>query len=196
MSEELKEIEKGKTMCEYLSSHGISYEWCIKHKKVSGCFESEVYYKRFSDYIGDDYCIGKNLLVQERKGEKRVFLVIVPSTKKVDLNNLREVLNAKKLEFVKEDKMEEILHTKPGNVSIFNLIYDKENMVNLIIDDDILESNLVAFHPLYNGMSVFLKPSEVLKFLSFCGRCYDSSPIRGSKICTEAKDDYQKKLMH
>lgn len=68
--------------------------------------------------------------------------------------------------------MEKVLHTKHGNVnvSIFNLIYDQKRQVNLVLDAEILHSSLIAFHPLYNGMSVFLKPEGVLKFLELRGR--------------------------
>ncbi len=173
MEEEMRKLEKGKWFCDYLVQLGIQYEWCIRHKKVLGCEESEQYYQRFISYIGDDYCIGKNLLLQERKGEKRIFLLVVPYQKRVDLKELSEQLITKKLEFVSPEKMEELLHTEPGNVSIFNLIYDKEQHVHLVLDEEILQSKLIAFHPLYNGMSVFLKPEEVLKFLDCDQRIYE-----------------------
>ena len=34
--------------------------------------------------LGDDYAVGKHLLVQERKGEKKKYLVITDSSKQVD----------------------------------------------------------------------------------------------------------------
>lgn len=189
MIDEMKEIEKGKVMCEYLFTHGIKYEWCIRHKKVLGCDESEKYYQRFKEYIGNDYCIGKNLLVQERKGERRLFLIIVPATKKVDLKSISAELNIKKLEFVKEEKMRQILHTTPGNVSVFNLIYDVQEEVQLILDEELLTSRLVAFHPLYNGMSVFMRPVEVLKFLKLCNRSYEVD-----NIAAKPSDNAPKKI--
>lgn len=185
MQEELKKIEKGKLFCEYLLQLGIDYAWCIKHKKVFGCDESKQYYERFLSYIGEDYGIGKNLLLQERKGEKRIFLLVVPSWKQVDLNTLRLQFNTKKLEFVPLETMQELLHTEPGNVSIFNLLYDKEKKVHLILDEDLLEYTLLAFHPLYNGMSIFLKPKEVLKFLDCCKSLYTIRSIeeKGYQKC-------------
>lgn len=177
------ELQKGKWLCEYLVGQGIQYEWCIRHKKVLGCEESEQYYQRFLYYIGNDYCVGKNLLLQERKGEKRIFLLIVPSYKQVDLKEVSEQLDTKKLEFVKPEKMEELLHTEPGNVSVFNLIYDIEKQVHLILDEEILLSKLIAFHPLYNGMSIFLKPEEVLKFLDYDQRTYEIDTIKEKQKC-------------
>lgn len=182
----MKKIIKGIYMCDYLDNHGISYEWCIKHPEVRGCDESARYYSRYQYLIGDNYCIGKHLLLQERKGEKRVFLFIVPSDKQVDLKEVRERLQTSKLEFVKEDKMEELLYTTPGNVSIFNLIYDSSKKVNLVLDQDLLNTDLVAFHPLYNGMSVFLKPEDMLKFLAVVNRDYNLGDVP-SLIPTDSK---------
>ena len=165
MEEKMKKIMKGKEFCDYLESQGINYEWCIKHKEVLGCDESSLYYEHYKYYIGDDYCICKNLFLQERKGDKRLFLLIVPNDKNVDLKE------------VKESVMEQLLHTTPGNVSIFNLIYDKEQKINLILDQDIFDSTLLAFHPLYNGMSLFLDGENIIKFLSFCHREYVISDV-------------------
>lgn len=177
-------ILKSQKMCRFLSQNGITYEWCIKHPEVLGCRQSQEYYKRFQSYIGNDYCICKNLLIQERKGEKRTFLFVIPSTKEIDLKKEKEILHTSKLEFVSEEKMKSLLQTTPGNVSIFNLLYDQEDQIALILDQEILEKNLIAFHPLYNGMSVFLKPTETLKFLSIFKKNYQIEEIP-SKIIEE-----------
>ena len=179
----MRKIIRGRTFCDYLEKHDIHYEWCIKHKEVLGCEESLNYYEHYKCYIGDDYCVCKNLLLQERKGAKRTFLIIVPSEKQVDLKELREQYNTSKLEFVQEERMYELLKTTPGNVSIFNLIYDKEKKVNLVLDSDLFNSSLLAFHPLYNGMSLFLTGENVFKFLNFCDRDYVVSEIPFKEDC-------------
>ena len=166
----------------FLDSKGIHYDRCVKHKKVVGCFESSKYYKRFEEYLGDTYTICKNLLVQERKGEKRKFLIITDSKKRVNLSDLKEQMDTKKLEFVGEEDMKSLLHTTPGNVSLFNVISDKEKKVNIVIDEELLSKEELAFHPLYNEMSVFLKPQECLKFLKVIGRTATILPIREKEL--------------
>ena len=42
--------------------------------------------------------------------------------------------------------------------------------IELIIDEELLEVDYIAFHPLYNGMSIFLPPKECFKFLDSIGR--------------------------
>ncbi len=83
----------------------------------------------------------------------------------MDLKQLREQLGCGKLEFASSEDLEALLRTYPGNVSIFHLLYDEEKRVNLVLDQELLEYPSLAFHPLYNGMSLFLEPKEVLKFL-------------------------------
>ena len=52
--------------CKKLEKRGIHFDRCIRHKEATGCVD----YSRWNDYLGDDYAVGKHLLVQERKGEK------------------------------------------------------------------------------------------------------------------------------
>lgn len=173
-----KKIEKALSFCEYLDRHGVHFDRCIKHQIVSGCNDSTLYYERFQAYLFDEYVICKNLFVQERKGNKRKFLIITDSRKRVDLTSLKEVIDSKKLEFVHEDTMKDLLHTTPGNVSIFNIVYDSDKRIELIIDEDLLRANELSFHPLYNEMSIFLKPAECLKFLKLIDREATILPIK------------------
>ena len=91
-------------------------------------------------------------------------------SKQIDLKKLKEVLDSSKLEFISEEELATLLNTYPGNVSVFNLLYDQEQQVELIIDEELLTSDLLVFHPLYNGMSMFIKPSEIMKFLKMIKR--------------------------
>lgn len=166
----------------FLDSKGIHYDRCIKHKIVKGCDDSNLYYKRFEEYLENTYTICKNLLVQERKGEKRKFLIITDSRKKVNLSDLKDQIETKKLGFVGEEDMKRLLHTTPGNVSLFNVISDKAKKVNIIIDEELLFKDSLAFHPLYNEMSVFLKPKECLKFLATIDRTATILPISEKQI--------------
>lgn len=178
----LQLMEKAIEFCKYLEKNGITYDLCIKHKEVLGCNDSEEYYRRFQYYLEDNYSICKNLLVHEQKGEKRNFLLITDSTNKIDLNSLKDTLDCKKLEFVNKEEMEKLLNTTPGNVSLFNLIYDKLKKVQLVIDEELFFKKQLAFHPLYNGMSLFLKPDECLKFLELINR-------NATIVCLPKKDN-------
>ena len=170
MDQKIKKIKIGKDFCQELESKGISYSWCIKHPEVLGCSQSREYYQRYQEYLGSDYSICKHLLVHERKGEKRTFLIIVDDEKSVDLKELKEQIGCSKLEFVSSEEMDELLHTVPGNVSLFHMKFDINHKVDLIIDRELLDKSLLAFHPLYNGMSLFLTPDSALEYLGTINR--------------------------
>lgn len=186
VSKKLEKLKIGRDFCHYLEKNNIKYDICIKHPEVLGCNESIKYYKRFDEYLPDDYRICKHLLVKERKGKKRKYLLITDSTKKLDLNLLKDTLECKKLEFVNQEEMFDILHTTPGNVSIFNIINDKSNSVNLVIDKELLFANSLAFHPLYNGMSLFISPKECMKFIDLTGK------KANTVVMPEKSEDYHK----
>ena len=158
--------KKAVKFCDTLERKGIQYDYCIRHKEATGCVD----YSRWNDYLGDDYAVGKHLLVQERKGEKKKYLVITDSSKQVDLKALKEELDCRKLEFVSPSDMENLINATPGNVSIFNMMYDENKEIKLIIDEDLMNASEVAFHPLYNGMSIFMPLSECFNFLATIGR--------------------------
>lgn len=187
MDDRKRRMIVGKSFCEYLEEHGIHYDYCIKHKEVLGCNESANYYDGCKYFIGDDYCVCKNLFLKERKGEKRLFLVIVPMEKKIDLKELKEKLGTSKLEFASSENMKDLLQTTPGNVSLFNLIFDTDKKVNVILDQDLFANKLLAFHPLYNGMSIFLKEQEVFKFLNLCDRDYLIGEVPSREMIYQGK---------
>lgn len=161
-----QKFDTGYNFCQELKEKGIEYFTCITHPEVLSCLDSEMYYTKCNDLFGKDYSICKHLFVHERKGLKRHFLVIVDDEKEVDLKKLKEELGSSKLEFCSEDELKQLLNTVPGNVSLFHTKFDKDNNVNLIIDQELLDRELLAFHPLYNGMSLFLTPECALQYLN------------------------------
>lgn len=182
MQTKMEKVQIGQDFCRELEERKIPYAWCIKHPEVLGCSESRDYYQRYQDYLGKDYSICKHLLVHERKGEKRTFFIIVDDSKTVDLIQLKEEIGCSKLEFVSSEEMKELLHTVPGNVSLFNMQFDSDDKVNLIIDRELLDKSLLAFHPLYNGMSLFLTPDSAMKYLETIDKSASFMEIPDKKI--------------
>ena len=172
-SHRIEMTKRSLAFCDSLGKKGIHYDYCIKHNEAIGCVD----YSEYSDFLGDDYAVGKHLLLQERAGEKKKYLVITDSIKQVDLRTLKDKLACRKLEFVNASDMEELINATPGNVSIFNIIYDVNKEIELVIDEDLLDAKELAFHPLYNGMSIFMPPSECFKFLSIIKRDAKIMPI-------------------
>jgi len=98
--------------------------------------------------------------------ENHFFLLVLSCDKgQVDLQSLRTVLMTRKMEFASELDLEEIFHTYPGNVSIFHSVYDSFLKVTILFDQELVSQSCLAFHPLYNGDTIFLAFSQVKKYL-------------------------------
>ena len=62
--------------------------------------------------------------------------------------------------------MERLLNVSPGSASIMGLIYDPDNQVQLLIDEEILTQEFFGCHPCINTSSMKLQTDDVLgKFL-------------------------------
>ena len=179
-SHRIEMTKKAFQFCDSLERRGIQYDYCIRHQEATGCID----YSRWNDYLGENYAVGKHLLVQERKGEKKKYLVITDSSKQVDLKSLKEKLDCRKLEFVSPSDMESLINATPGNVSIFHMIYDENREIQLIIDEDLVNTDEIAFHPLYNGMSIFMPLRECFYFLATIGRSAEimAIPEKGKSL--------------
>ena len=54
-----------------------------------------------------------------------------------------------------------MLDITPGSVSVMGLMNDKENKVQLLVDEDVLVGEYIGCHPCINTSSLKLKSSDV-----------------------------------
>lgn len=109
----------------------------------------------------------KNLFIKDRKGG--IWLVVMPADKRADLGRLEKTLGAPRFSFAKPDLLQEVLQLTPGSVTPFGLINDTERRVNVILDQEMLDSEWVNFHPLRNGASTTLRSADLLRFVQALG---------------------------
>lgn len=108
----------------------------------------------------------KNIFLFCRK-TKRYFLVIMEEDKRLNLKDLSSKLEAK-LTFANEDDLEKYLNLSKGSVSPFGLLYDKEGVVNFIIDRDLTmpeTNNIIGIHPCDNTATVFIEYNDLIKLV-------------------------------
>ena len=129
------------------------------------------------EVLGIHMC--KNLFLCN--SQKTVFyLLLMPGEKKFKTKELSKQIGSARLSFAPEEFMEEYLHISPGAVSVMGLMNDKENRVNLLIDEDILKEEFLGCHPCVNTASLKLRTKEVLsKFLPFVGHTYRTVHLDG-----------------
>ena len=65
--------------------------------------------------------------------------------------------------FATEEELYNLLCLRPGSVSPFGLIFDTENKIKFILDEDVFKFEFVSFHPLRNDMNVLLSVKDFVK---------------------------------
>ena len=108
----------------------------------------------------------KNLVLKNKKG-RQYYLLILKDEKIADISKLAEILGEKRLSFANADNLEELLGVVPGAVTPFGLLNDKENKVQVIVDEEVDPNLTVGFHPFVNDKTLNLSYKDFLRFLDY-----------------------------
>jgi len=109
----------------------------------------------------------KNLLLKGAKGG--LWLVCVPTDRRLDLKALAAHVGAKKFSFASADALMEALHVVQGSVSPLALINDKNHAVQLVLAADMMAKPRITVHPMVNTETVSLSSQDLLKFVAATG---------------------------
>ena len=102
----------------------------------------------------------KNLFLSNRQ-ETAFYLLLTPADKPFKTKDLSAQLGVARLSFGKAEYMEQFLDITPGSLSVLGLMNDKENNVQLLIDEDILSSELIGVHPCVNTSSLSIRVADL-----------------------------------
>lgn len=108
--------------------------------------------------------ICKNLFLRDQKG-KRHFLYVLEEDKKADLKSLSEKINSSKLSFASEERLKKYLNVEKGSVTPLAIIFDKNQEVEVLIDEDLLKEEIVGVHPGVNTKTVLLSTKDLIKYI-------------------------------
>ncbi|MDF2949251.1 MAG: hypothetical protein K0R07_1280 [Sedimentibacter sp.] len=108
-----------------------------------------------------DVKVSKNLLLCNTQKTK-FYMLIMPGDKKFLTKNLSQQINSARLSFADGAYMEQFLNITPGSLSIFGLMHDKDNNVQLVIDKDVLENEYFGCHPCINTSTLKIKTSDIM----------------------------------
>ncbi|MEM6665836.1 MAG: prolyl-tRNA synthetase associated domain-containing protein [Pseudomonadota bacterium] len=109
----------------------------------------------------------KNLFLKDKKGV--YWLVVALEDTPVDLKSLPARIGSARLSFGSADRLMEVLGVTPGSVTPFALINDTDKRVNVILDADMLEHDLLNYHPLRNDQTTTIARADLLRFIEDCG---------------------------
>ena len=147
-------LEKELHTYDFLDSLGVSYQR-IDHEAamtIDACQEID-------GVLNAAIC--KNLFLFNRQ-ETQFYLLMLPGEKKFKTKEVSAQIGSARLSFAKDIYMEEFLDITPGSVSVLGLMNDKENRVQLLMDEDLLKEPYIGCHPCINTSSLRLRTEDLM----------------------------------
>ena len=108
--------------------------------------------------------ICKNLLLCNRQCTS-FYLLLLPGDKIFKTSILSKEIGSSRLSFADGVYMEQFLDITPGSLSILGLMNDRDQRVQLLIDEDVLKGEYVGCHPCINTSSLRLKTSDLMEII-------------------------------
>ncbi len=114
----------------------------------------------------------KNLFLRNHKGNRH-FLVIADFYKKVEIKLLEDKFKKGKISFASQKRIDKWIKGRVGAISVFSLLNDKSNHVEVFIDTSLLEKEYLTFLP--NELNALIKIStkDFLKLIEHSGNYYE-----------------------
>ena len=138
---------------DFLDKLGIEYQR-IDHEAA---FTMEVC-EEIDKTLGATIC--KNLFLCNRQ-KTDFYLLMIPGDKTFKTKELSHQIGSARLSFASPQDMEKYLDITPGAVSIMGLMNDKDNVVRLLVDEDLLKEEWIGCHPCVNTSSIRVKTKDM-----------------------------------
>ena len=146
--------EKELRTYDFLDSLGVSYQR-IDHEAAMTMEACEEIDKTL------EATICKNLLLCTRQ-ETQFYLLMLPGDKVFKTKDLSAQIESSRLSFAKAEYMEKYLDITPGSLSVLGLMNDKDKIVRLLIDEDVLAGEYIGCHPCINTSSLRFRTKDLL----------------------------------
>jgi len=109
----------------------------------------------------------KSLFLKDKKGG--LWLVVTLEERSIDLKRLAAQLSAPRFSFGNPELLYETLGVRPGSVTPFALLNDREHRLRVVLDRGMLECDPLNYHPLENDRTTAIAPADLLRFIAACG---------------------------
>ena len=110
----------------------------------------------------------KNLFFKDKK--KKLFLVVTLADKPIKIKDVGKLIGGNNMSFAKPDLLMEVLGMIPGSVTPFAAVNIKDREVKIVLDEELMENDLLNFHPLTNTATTTITPKDLIKFLEHVGQ--------------------------
>jgi len=150
---------------EYLKKLNIAFDY-YEHPPLDTIEEA----MKHKSWMDATFC--KNLFFRNHKGNRH-YLVVLHHAYELDVHDLEKRLKQGKLSFASEWRMEKYLGLKPGSVSPFGLINDKENHVYVFFDEQLKSASKLSFHPNDNRATLNVVFHDFIKYMESTNNEYE-----------------------
>jgi Ala-tRNA(Pro) deacylase len=120
----------------------------------------------------------KNLFLKNKKGQ--LFLLVAEEAAAVELKRFAKSIGAGSLSFGKPELLINILGVIPGAVTPFALMNAAPGEIAVFLDQTLLESEILNFHPLDNSMTTTIQRDALLAFITALGHTYQEVDLASS----------------
>ncbi len=150
-------MEKERRVYDLLDGLGILYQR-IDHEPAN---TMEIC-AAIDEGLGAAIC--KNLLLCNRQ-QTDFYLLMMPGDKNFRTSVLSKEIGTSRLSFAPAEFMEAFLDITPGSVSVLGLMNDKEDRVQLLIDEELLQEEFFGCHPCINTSSLRISTKDLMEKL-------------------------------
>jgi Ala-tRNA(Pro) deacylase len=109
----------------------------------------------------------KNLFLKTKRGG--IFLLVLGEDTPVNLKQLHRKLGADRFSFGSAELLRETLGVEPGSVTPFAVINDTERRVAVVLDAEMMQHEVLNYHPLVNTLTISIKSGDLVQFLRATG---------------------------
>lgn len=143
----------------------INFDYYESPKDFSNEDDGEFWKK-----IGATRC--KNLFLRNHKGNRH-FLVIADYYKDIKIKTLEDKFKKGKISFASQKRIDKWIKGTIGAISVFSLLNDSNNHVEVFIDNSIRDKDYLTFLP--NELNALIKISndDFIKLLDYSGNTYE-----------------------
>lgn len=109
----------------------------------------------------------KNLFLVDRSDAS--WLVVAREHLRIDLKALAKQMGVARFSFGSADLLLQTLGVPPGSVTPFSVINDTDRRVRVVLDEGMLTTDPLNFHPLRNDKTTAIAAVDLLRFLRDTG---------------------------
>ena len=106
----------------------------------------------------------KNLLLCNRQCTD-FYLLLMRADKPFKTKELSKQIGSSRLSFADHTYMEQFLDITPGSLSVLGLMNDRDHRVQLLIDQDVLQTPFIGCHPCINTSTLRIAVPDLLERL-------------------------------